>query len=131
MTWEQTHRRMDALREIEAELERTQDGTLPWKPEYREIFGDAAGLLAALRNRWALMLAAQVEQIYDLSGKPSATVRSLADQHKGLLRAITAPAGVAMSAPRTLMSKLPTAQQRDLVQDRTVTNEEGITEGAA
>lgn len=112
MSWEATHRRMDALREVEAELERNRDGVLPWRPEYKEIFGDAATLLAALRNRWAIMLAAQVEQIWDTSGKPSAAARTLAEQHQGLLKAITRPVASAVNAPRALVSTLATRQDQ-------------------
>lgn len=124
MTWEDTHRRMDALREVEAELERTRNGTLPWRPEYKDLFGDVHGLLDALKNRWALMLAAQVDAVYDASGKPTEAVRALAAQHQGLLKVIARPVSVVTSTPRTLVSLVPTRQDRHMTSDET-------TEGAA
>lgn len=60
MTWNETHRRWRALREIEEGL---ADGTgeLPWTPEYADLFGDRDGLLAALRYRWELSRDAQLD----------------------------------------------------------------------
>lgn len=55
MTWEQTHRRMDALAEAEAALKVIPD-QIPWRPEYEELFGTPAGLAEALRYRWRLRL---------------------------------------------------------------------------
>lgn len=61
MTWNETHRRWQALRAIEEELARTESPVLPWKDEYAELFGDRAGLLAALRYRWQLTVNAQMD----------------------------------------------------------------------
>lgn len=60
MTWNETHRRWRALREIEQTL---ADGRaeLPWTEEYAELFGDRAGLLAALRYRWELARDTQLD----------------------------------------------------------------------
>lgn len=55
MTWEQTHRRMDALAEAEAALKAIPD-QIPWRPGYEELFGTPAGLAEALRYRWRLRL---------------------------------------------------------------------------
>ncbi|WP_158895941.1 hypothetical protein [Amycolatopsis anabasis] len=88
MTWSQTHRRLDALRAIESELDRTGDGRLPWNPEYAAIFGDPYRLLLELRYRWHLLVEAQVEEPFDEAGRPSAALRVLAGQHRGLLAAL-------------------------------------------
>lgn len=88
MTWSETHRRMNALREIEAELDRRGDGKLPWNPEYAGIFGDRQRLLLQLQHRWRLLVEAQVEEPIDPSGRPSAEHRALADRHRGLLAAL-------------------------------------------
>jgi hypothetical protein len=106
---------MAALREVEAELELTRNGTLPWRSEYQEIFGDVTGLLNALKNRWALMLAAQVDSVYDASGKPSAATRALAAQHQGLLKVIAEPKVRTQSGVVTLLS---TRQDRGMTSVR-------------
>lgn len=72
MTWSETRRRLDALREIEAELDRT-GGQLPWNHGYAEIFGDRRTLLLQLRYRWRLLVEAQGE------------VELLAERHPGLV----------------------------------------------
>lgn len=85
MTWSETHRRLDALRAIEAELDRRRDGRLPWSPKYAGIFGDRHRLLLELRYRWWLLVTAQVEKPFDPSGRPSAEHRALAQRHPGLV----------------------------------------------
>jgi hypothetical protein len=77
MTWSETRRRLDALRTIEAELDRT-GGRLPWCPEYAEIFGDRHTLLLQLRYRWRLLVEAQAEPF-------GAGVAGLAERHPGLV----------------------------------------------
>jgi hypothetical protein len=61
MTWDETHRRWQALRTIEEQLSKTDARELPWTEEYAEIFGDRAGLVAALRYRWQLAVDAQLD----------------------------------------------------------------------
>jgi hypothetical protein len=61
MSWSRTSEWWRTLREVCAELERTPDGPLPWRPHYAEIFGDRDGLLVALRYRSRL-----IEQAQDL-----------------------------------------------------------------
>lgn len=61
MTWNETHRRWRALRAIEAHLASSATAELPWTDEYAELFGDRAGLLAALRYRWQLTANAQLD----------------------------------------------------------------------
>lgn len=84
MTWSETHRRLAALRAVEAELDRTGDGQLPWRPEYADIFGDRHTLLLQLRYRWRLLVQAQVEPTFE----GAAASRALAGQHPGLLAAL-------------------------------------------
>lgn len=60
MTWEQTHRRMDALAEAEAELKVIPD-QVPWRPGFEELFGTPDGLAEALRYRWRLRLQAHLD----------------------------------------------------------------------
>lgn len=85
MTWRQAHLYYDALLAVVADVERTADGTLPWRPEFTEVFGDPAGLVLALRRRWQLMVQAQVEVPYNPSGQPSAALRTLAEHNRGML----------------------------------------------
>ncbi|GAA4817371.1 hypothetical protein ACFQ0K_08875 [Nocardioides caeni] len=66
MTWTETHRRWQILRAVEELLnQQLLDGEaprLPWTPEYDELFGDRAGLIAALRYRWELAASTQLDQ---------------------------------------------------------------------
>lgn len=61
MTWSETHRRWQALRAIEEQLASSATAELPWNDEYALLFGDRAGLLAALRYRWQLTVNAQLD----------------------------------------------------------------------
>lgn len=61
MSWELTHRRWAALREVAATADVVRDGELPWKDEYAELFGDRDGLAAALRYRHDLATSAQLD----------------------------------------------------------------------
>ena len=60
MSWTQTHRRWQALQEIEA-LANAGCTELPWNTEYAEIFGDRDSLAAALRYRLKLTRDAQLD----------------------------------------------------------------------
>lgn len=60
MSWTETHRRWQALQEIEA-LASAGCEELPWNTDYAAIFGDRDGLAAALRYRWNLTRAAQLD----------------------------------------------------------------------
>lgn len=61
MTWSETHRRWQAMRTIEEQLAGTTTAALPWNAELAELFGDRAGLVAALRYRWQLSLDTQLD----------------------------------------------------------------------
>jgi hypothetical protein len=60
MSWNLTHRRWQALQEIEA-LANAGCDELPWNAEYAEIFSDRDDLAAALRYRWNLTREAQLD----------------------------------------------------------------------
>ena len=60
MSWTETHRRWQALQEIEA-LASAGCDELPWNTEYAEIFGDRDELAAALRYRLKLTRDAQLD----------------------------------------------------------------------
>jgi hypothetical protein len=85
MSWHETHRRWQALREVESTAART--GRLPWREDYEEIFGDRSQLVAALRHRWRQTVQAQLdpqlpETVYD-------EVRErLSREHRGVLRVL-------------------------------------------
>lgn len=61
MTWTETHRRWQALQEIETLANDPSLDELPWTPEYAEIFGDRDRLAAALRYRWEQTRRAQLD----------------------------------------------------------------------
>ena len=56
MSWHETHLRSQALRDVEAAIDRDPSAALPWHDTYADLFGDAAGLAAYLRYRWRLRL---------------------------------------------------------------------------
>lgn len=60
MTWSETHRRWQALQEIEV-LANAGCTELPWNEEYAAIFGDRDALAAALRYRWDLARQTQLD----------------------------------------------------------------------
>ena len=61
MGWTETHRRWQALRDIEARATAGVLEELPWDPEYAELFGSRDGLAAALRHRWEQTRRAQLD----------------------------------------------------------------------
>ena len=85
MTWTETHRRWQALQEIEARANTGLVTELPWNPEYAEIFGDRDTLAAALRHRWQQARRAQLD-----THLPEATLEEqwcrLHERHAGVLR---------------------------------------------
>jgi hypothetical protein len=60
MTWSQTNRRWQALREIEA-LANAGCTELPWNHDYAAVFGTREELVAALRYRLDLTWSTQVD----------------------------------------------------------------------
>jgi hypothetical protein len=61
MSWSETHRRWQALREVETLANATSATELPWNSEYAEIFSSRDDLIAALRNRWERTRRAQLD----------------------------------------------------------------------
>jgi hypothetical protein len=61
MGWTETHRRWQALQEIEALASTGAIDEIPWTDDYAEIFGDRAALVAALRHRWQQTRRAQLD----------------------------------------------------------------------
>lgn len=80
MSWNRTHQWWGTLRQVVAEIERRQDGTLPWQPSYADVFGDRAGLRRALTYRWTLMEQAQAD-----GDRRSAQWADLAERNRALL----------------------------------------------
>lgn len=89
MTWSETHRRWQVLRAVEEELARTESPVLPWRSEYAELFGDRAGLLAALRYRWQLTVNAQLDTHLP-ERELEEQRRKLARRSRGVLRVLEA-----------------------------------------
>jgi hypothetical protein len=90
MGWTETHRRWQALQEIEARANaaaaqgRPLD-ELPWNPAYAEIFGDRAALVAALRHRWQQTRHAQLDSHLPENVLDEVWCR-LQTRHAGVLR---------------------------------------------
>lgn len=84
MTWSETHRRWQALQEIEA-LANAGCEELPWNNEYAEIFGDRDHLAAALRYRWNLTRQAQLDTHLDEAVLEQQRTR-LVERNAGVLR---------------------------------------------
>jgi len=74
MTWEETHRRMEALAEAEETLKTVPD-QIPWRAEYEDIFGTPEGLAEALSYRWLLRLQVQLDPWLDDDALEEATER--------------------------------------------------------
>lgn len=85
MSWEITHRRWAVLREIAVAAEFSPDDELPWRSEYAELFGDRAGLLAALRYRSELSVQAQLDPDLPMSAYEE-RVRHLRTRDRGVRR---------------------------------------------
>jgi hypothetical protein len=90
MTWTETQTRWAALREVRAEIERRQDGELPWSTELAEIFGTRHELALALQYVWTLTLAARVDDATEMDGAGVARLaaRRFTDQNAGLRRVL-------------------------------------------
>ncbi|UPK75127.1 hypothetical protein MU582_00390 [Nocardioidaceae bacterium SCSIO 66511] len=87
MSWDETHRRWQAVREVIAQIDIDASGELPWRSEYAEIFGDRDGLVHALRYRWKLIVQAQLDP--ELSEDVLAeTFRDIMVRNAGLLRVL-------------------------------------------
>ena len=88
MSWTETHRRWQALREIET-LANAGAEALPWNAEYADLFGHPDQLVAALRYRWRLTRDAQLDTHLTEQALEEQR-RRLAERHAGVLRLLRA-----------------------------------------
>jgi hypothetical protein len=101
MGWTETHRRWQALQEIEARanaaLEQGVGPEIPWSEDYAEIFGDRAALVVALRHRWQQAQRAQLD-----SHLPERVLEEqwcrLRTRHAGVLRLLEQYDGATVDA---------------------------------
>lgn len=89
MGWTETHRRWQALQEIEALANASTTDELPWTDEYADIFGDRATLVAALRHRWDQTRRAQLDTHLPERVLDQQWCR-LHERHAGVLRLLAA-----------------------------------------
>ena len=96
MSWTETHRRWQALAEIDALASAGALDTLPWNAELAEIFGRPEHLAAALRARWEQARRAQLDSHLPEHVLEEQWIR-LRTRHAGVLRLLegydAAPAG--------------------------------------
>jgi hypothetical protein len=78
MTWTETHERYRIIREVVKAAEGDPTGSLPWREEYAEYFGNRDGLVAALRSRWHQTCHVQLDS--------NMSEAELQEQHRKLLR---------------------------------------------
>jgi hypothetical protein len=87
MTWTETHERYRIIREVVEAAEADQTGTLPWREEYADYFGDRDGLVNALRTRWQHTCEAQLDS--DMTeAQLQAEHRRLLATHAAVLRVL-------------------------------------------
>ncbi len=79
MTWTETHERYRIIREVVKAAEADSTGTLAWRDEYADYFGDRNGLVNALRTRWQHTCEAQLDS--------NMTEAELQAEHRRLLQA--------------------------------------------
>jgi hypothetical protein len=61
MTWTETKRRQDVLREVKAIAAVRQDGVLPWSEEYTDAYATPDELLRDLTYFWRITVEAQID----------------------------------------------------------------------
>lgn len=88
MSWTETHRRWQALQEIE-ELANAGCTELPWNDEYAAIFGDRDRLAATLRYRMRLTRDAQLDTHLPETVLEEQRAR-LVERNAGILRLLAA-----------------------------------------
>ncbi len=87
MTWTETHERYRIIREVVEAAEADSTGTLAWREEYAEYFGDRDGLVNALRTRWQHTCEAQLDS--DMTeAELRAAHRQLLQTHAAVLRVL-------------------------------------------
>jgi hypothetical protein len=106
MSWTETHRRWQALQEIEA-LASAGCEELPWNNDYAEIFGDRDGLAQALRYRLKVAHDAQLDTHLPETVLEQQRLR-LVERNAGVVRLLRSHEGV----PGTSTRQIP-SQRRD------------------
>ena len=61
MTWTETKRRQDVLREVKAIAAVRQDGVLPWSDDYVDAYASPDELLRDLQYFWRITVEAQID----------------------------------------------------------------------
>jgi hypothetical protein len=61
MTWTETKRRQDVLREVKAIAAVRQDGVLPWSDDYVDAYAGPDELLRDLQYYWRITVEAQID----------------------------------------------------------------------
>jgi hypothetical protein len=61
MTWTETKRRQDVLREVKAIAAVRQDGELPWSDDYADAYASPDELLRDLQYFWRITVEAQID----------------------------------------------------------------------
>ena len=61
MTWTETKRRQDVLREVKAIAAVRQDGVLPWSDDYVDAYASPDELLRDLQYYWRITVEAQID----------------------------------------------------------------------
>ena len=61
MTWNETRRRQDVLREVKAIAAVRQDGVLPWSDDYVDAYASPDELLRDLQYYWRITVEAQID----------------------------------------------------------------------
>lgn len=114
MSWNQTHRRWAALREIDA-LANAGCTELPWNAEYAELFGDRDALAAALEYRWNLARTTQLDSHLSESALEEQR-RRLTERHAGVLQMLAnhARGTSAVGTERTSGSSQPVRRVVDV-----------------
>jgi hypothetical protein len=87
MTWTETHERYRIIREVVKAAEADSTGTLPWREEYADYFGDRDGLVKVLRTRWQNTCEAQLDGEMS-EAEVQAGYRKLLKAHAPVLRVL-------------------------------------------
>ena len=61
MTWNETHRRQEVLREVRTIAAVRQDGELPWSDDYVDAYATPDELLRDLTYFWRITVEAQID----------------------------------------------------------------------
>ena len=89
MTWTETRRRQQVLREVRAVAAVRLDGVLPWSDDYTDAYDDRDALLRDLAYFWRIQVEAQVDPRLDEVGLQDRR-EELFRQNEGVLRILDA-----------------------------------------